>query len=283
MNKDFTYLKSKGEINSHENNSYDIGYFNSYLDNYLRLKRTIIEKLDNIKDDCLIRYLQAIRIYSYTIYENLWYGYVISNSEFDTINFRINGQVTELAHHNLFKNHLPSFSAAILNFGTCRDFYFVLLRIAINSNFAKDRKELIDTIMINYRTKNKCDFVADIKKITGDSNYLRLANSLLYKNNFRNFYAHRLRLLWWKNPASSDYYFMRDIYNSIEKDDSDIWCKHLQRVFLDAKSYEKEICRAPKKDIISSSEILQKTHNSLAKFINDTFRYIKEKIEKDIK
>jgi hypothetical protein len=284
MNNDFENLQNRGAINSHEQNSYDMGYYNYYLDNYLPLKKVILDKLDNNSDPDIIRYLNAIRIYSYSIYENLWYGYVLSYSNFETIRFCINSQETELAPKNLFKNHLSSFSSAILNFGTCRDYYFVLLRISVNPDFTKEIEELKKTVMIQYSRQDTKKFESDVKSLTKDPDYLKLAKSFLESNSFRNFYAHRLRLLWWDNPKSSDdLFFQKEVYTSILEDNSDKWARHLLDIFHDAKEYENEIMNANKEDIVSSSEILQKNHDDLAEFINETFGFIINKIEKEIK
>lgn len=285
MNNDcITYLKKFGDtgINEHENTSYRLGYFENPLNNFLPLKKAIFEKLEKTKDDETKIYLNAIRIYSYSIYENLWYGFVISNSDFDTIKFKIKNEIIELGQNNLYKNHLPSFTSAILLFGTCRDYFCVLLKIIAKKN-SSDLKEsdLKEIVKVRYtaHNKNENNFENDVKSLTSDEEYLDLAKSILENNSLRNNYAHRLRIIWWHNQNYNEYCFKKELIDSINNGAKNkIWINHFLDIFKDAEKYENEIKSATKQDVICASEILKQYHDEMADFINKTFGHIKNKL-----
>jgi len=256
--------------NNHEKFANNLGYLEIYSPNYLSFKLKLLNKRDSGNKKEKIKF-NAIRIYTYTIFENLWFGYLIAYSDFQLFTYIINQQ--KICYENPFFNHLPSFSAAIMHFGTCRDLFFILLELClVNLNDIDDNK--IKNIL--KKRVNKDRF---FKKLKDDLGYeqkdINKAKNFLNKNIFRNYFAHRLRLPWWNSPKCSktDYYIKNDLYNKMISDDEVGVSQDIYQIFADHKKYESQINKADCNELISGRKILQHTHDELAEFFNISLGY----------
>ena len=378
MEEDIAKLIKKNKVNSevgfnqHEEDAYKHGYicdhFKNYLPAKLRLFKAIKEAEDN-KDEKKRILLNAARIYSYTLFENTWYGYLIAYADSQESKFNFNGE-DSVTFKNAYLNHLPSFSSAILHFGTCRDLFFPLLKILVylkeGKEFKKFNQEFLDVkynwkgssdyigeleyllpniynnLLQNYKITNEGPFKNDLQKFYSKKNYLnnlietynigldekfsftKILNSLrvvynlclnskqssfkedlgkllnnnsnigegirisyldkgekfLENNKFRNTFAHKLRMLWWKNKECGDSFFIpKELYEAINNPEKngnpEIVKTRLGKAFGNPIDYEKEI--STEKDcskLISSADILKKTHDTIATFLNETFALI---------
>lgn len=287
--------KGKG-WNEHEKNAYGAGYVEKYFSVYPFLKKKLLERTDNTQNKNEKRYYNALRIYIYTIFENLWYGYLISYSTYTEINFKLN-------NYNLppfkypFSMFLPFFSAAILHFGSCRDLFFVLLKLCIKDDTQiKDEDELRKIIEVSYywetqpKLGKKQIFKDDLKKLSNEdenSNFIKKGKEFFYLNEFRNFFAHRMRLPWWRpEECKQETYFIKksvhDIFKDFSKTKEDIRKDATNQVFNileDPLTYEYEIEKADYNDLVSASQILQETHDLIASFFADFLKIMEIKLK----
>ncbi len=279
--------KGKG-WNEHEKNAYDAGYVENYFSVYPFLKKKLLERTDNTQNKDEKRYYNALRIYIYTIFENLWYGYLISYSTYTEINFKLN-------NYNLppfkypFSMFLPFFSAAILHFGTCRDLFFVLLKLCIKDDTEiKDKDELKKIIEVSYSPKQT--FIEVLKKLSNEdenSNFIKKGTKFFELNEFRNYFAHRMRLPWWipENCVLPTYFIKKSVYEIFKSPSttSNEVCKnassHIFNVLEDPLKYEMEIQKADYNDLVSASQILQETHDLIASFFADFLKIMEIKLK----
>lgn len=259
-------------FNSQEEEALRIGYLDKFFLEYLPLKQRLLEGRDSTTDDHKKKYLNALRIYSYSLFENVWYGYLATYAEHQVTQFKIEGQ--EVIFRNAFRNHLPSFSSAILNFGTCRDLFFILLNLLINDSLLNDSRGI--KTLLNIRYTNVNSFLSDLSQVCSDQDYCDEGRIFFDRNMFRNLFAHKIRLLWWKNERCSpiDYYVTKQIYDDIQNRRHTAYHSQIENIFKDHKSYENLIETSSCSQIISAAEMLMEAHNSIAIFLNRSFGFI---------
>lgn len=200
---------------------------------------------------------------------------MLSYSDYHCSYFKIGNK--SIKYNNPYKKHLPSFSSAILHFGTCRDLYFILLKI-----YLIEKKQLLqDDFGKITKMGNKYDdindFICDIVKLNGkDNSDLIEKGKIVFNNNLlRNVCAHKMRLPWWENElfSSNDFFLKKDMYEYLQKKEK--VCKvnqEIMKIIKDTKKYEEEIEKSNNRnELISATEILKDIHNSLAEFINLSF------------
>ena len=266
-------------FNNHEQMAYNAGYFGKYFPQYLDLKLKLLKAQHNARG-VKKRFLNALRIYIYSIWENLWYGYLISYAELNISAFYIDGNALPV-FLNPFTNHLPSFSSAILHFGSCRDMFFVLLRLWHNRENSVSNNKINSTIRASYAGKNgRNDFQEHLRSISNNESYIREAMKVYDHNELRNFFAHRMRLLWWQNKKCSptEYFIKRDAFESIKKRQKDECKKYVLAMMDDEEAYKQNIEECDRSDVIGSGEILRETHDLIANFFNETLGFIRAKI-----
>lgn len=267
-------------FNNHEQISNNVGYISTYFPYYPELKLKILKKRDGkpaIKDSER-RFWNAIRIYCYSLFENIWYGYLLSYSKKHNSTFIINNN--PITFQNPSNNHLPSFSAGVMHFGTCRDLFFILLRLLNNPTSFNSEENLYKLMGFSpgkqYRYNNLAKFKQGIALLSSDADYMNLAE-LFHKNNlFRNYYAHCLRILWWHNHKCSalEYLYERKLYDSLINKNEHFVKNYLFQMFLSPAEYEDRISKSKCEDLISSREILTSIHDDIATFLNQSFGYI---------
>jgi len=261
-------------LNNHEEASLNLGYA-AIISNYLKLKLKVLELRDNPPAGFSSVFFEALRIYVYTIYENLFYGYVISNSSDHTSAFIFDKFNLEYVLPLQYYNHLPSFSLALLHFGNCRDLLFILMAI-----FIQKQNAVVDSNAFNALTEKRytCkDFLNDLKILSkGDMSYLKQGEDIFNTHMFRNIYEHRFRLLWWRNRKSKQdiYYIKRELFDAIMKRDTKVYKKLLYDMLKSPQVYENDILNSDPSKLISSQEILIYLHDKIAPFFNLTLDYI---------
>ena len=264
-------------FNNHEQKSFEVGYIKNYFPNYLSLKKKLLESRDDTNAAEQKRLFNAMRIYIYTIFENLWFGYLLSYSEQHASSFQVHGKTIEF--FSPFTTHLPSYSAAILHFGSCRDLFFILLKLCVDPSKISDAENTSKLITTTY---NEGNFIKDLKTLSGNTNqdYIDAGKRVYKLNEFRNFFAHRMRLLWWHNRKCNtlDYFIKRGVYDAIRNRRKEDYKKHVFNVLEDHKSYESDIENSDCSDLVSSGEILRETHDMIASFFNNTLKFISNKI-----
>ena len=125
--------------NDHEKEAIKFGYTNGFFSNYLTFRDNLCNKIEEISINQYTKnYYNALRIYAYTIFENLWFGYLLSYSDYHCSYFKIGDNTIQYDYP--YRKHLPSFSSAILHFGTCRDLYFIILKIFLIKENLKEYK-----------------------------------------------------------------------------------------------------------------------------------------------
>ena len=203
-------------FHNHENLSYEAGYLKNYFPEYLPVKIRLLKNRDSASQDDMRRFFNALRLYVYSLFENIWFGYIISHSEEMSLRFRINGLSREFERP--YQTHLPSFSSAIMHYGTCRDLFFILLKLTVQPELIKNVENLGKLIKTRYNEK---DFKKDLTSLSGgvDSNFVELGLKIYDDNELRNYFAHRMRLIWWINkdsPHEDRYLFKRSILEAIK-------------------------------------------------------------------
>lgn len=258
--------------NNHEQDAYKSGYMKSYFAEYPGFKEKILRKRDASVKPAAQRFLNALRLYGYGIWENLWYGYLTSHSEEHRSYFTLPGLT--LGYSNPYWNNLPAFSSAILHFGACRDLFFVLLKLCLNPSDVADKERLGKLIKTGYRDKE--EFKADLAKFchNADPSYVKDGEDVYQGNEFRNFFAHRLRLLWSKSGVgrSSDYVMKVDVLQAIKKRDANTYLLHVFDMLQDPPHYEQQIEACPESELVRASQILKEMHDGMARFLNRSLR-----------
>ncbi len=273
-------LKDKWGIigfNNHEEASLKLGY-DGVISDYTKLKLKILES----RDDTSVTpgkkvFYEALRIYTYSIYENLFYGYLISHAPGQNSAFIFGDKCKKFQLDQQYYNHLPSFSSALLNFGNCRDLIFVLVKL-VNKRILNNADEYNE--IINVRSYSKDNFCRDLRILNSDQLYINTGKEIFQLHRFRNIYEHKFRLLWWRNNADSNniYYIKRNLYNAILTDDHDAVKIMLFNMLENPQGYENEILNANPSEIISSKEILINIHEKISSFFNNTLKCIDSKI-----
>jgi hypothetical protein len=131
--------------------------------------------------------------------------------------------------------------------------------------------------LLNVQYKSVGDFKEDLKTLSSDESYLREGENFYNRNMFRNFFAHRIRLLWWHNQncSETDYFVCRHVYNAIQRRNKSDYLRHVEEIFEDHTTYEGLITTSNCTDLISSTEMLRETHDIIAKFLNKSFGLLK--------
>lgn len=270
-------------FNNHEEQALKVGYVDEYFPEYLPLKLELLKRRDSSGGNVAnIRFFNALRIYTYTIFENLWFGYLISYSQMQESSFVVNERQVSFLYPYL--NHLPSFSAAVMHFGTCRDLFFILLKLCVDPQMVKDRSKIDD--LLHFRYNNWESFKEDLAKLSNsnDPKYVNGGLEVFNVNEFRNFFAHRMRLLWWHNRKCSpiDYFMKRDVYEAVRNKKKKYLLDHVYSILEDPKSYENEINKSVCSDLVGSGEILRGTHDVIASFANKSFMFVRKKLPQAI-
>jgi hypothetical protein len=270
------------DVNNHEAEAYNDGYLDNYLSNYLFLKKIIEDNKKNINDTNIKRFFSALNIYSYSLFENLWLAYKASYSNQQLSSFVFDKRQYVLL--NQYKSNLPSFSMIILLLGTCRDIYFVLLKLLDYKSGIVD-EEIFFSIITNdtsFRNPKREEFKSSIEILSNNNSNFVLDGLKVYDNNIlRNLFAHSFRLPWWSNKKAqtSDFFIMRAFYDTFEnlKDSNSdrlIFKKMIFDIIDDIDVYQSSIENSSLEDVISATEILRKLHDLLSIFINNSFGYI---------
>ena len=282
MNQLIEELKKFGieeGFNNHEEMAYNAGYFDKdkYFPKYLDLKLKLLKARDNATTDEKRKFFNALRIYIYSIWENLWYGYLMSYSELHVSYFLVNGKHQSFLYPYL--NHLPSFSSAILHFGSCRDLFCALLKIWVDKN---NNQCIYDSITTHdyMGKKGQERFKDDLKQISTDCQYSNEGMQVFKNNEFRNFFAHRLRVLWWHNKRCSpiEYFIKKNVFEDIKKRKEGECKRYVLAMLDDEKAYKHNIEKSDRSELIGSGEILRETHDIIATFLNKTLGFMIEKI-----
>ena len=260
-------------FNNHEKEALKVGYIDNFFPDYLPLKQKLLEGRDGITDGIKKKHYNALRIYSYSIFENVWYGYLASYADHQETRFKIENH--DVNFENAFRNHLPSFSSAILNFGTCRDLFFILLKLLIAEDLVNDAAGI--KRLLNTRYTKIENFISDLSQLCSDQDYLNEGKIFFDRNMFRNFFAHKIRLLWWKNKKCSaiDYYVTKQIYDDIQNRRHTEYHSQVEKFFKDHKSYENLIETSPCSQLVSAAEMLKEAHDSIASFLNRSFGFLR--------
>lgn len=255
------------ELNSQEQEAYDHGYikedFVNYLPNYLPAKMRLLkaikdteEEIKDAKDDDKIKQLNnkkqllnAARIYTYTLFENTWFGYLIAYANKSEITFELDGKKINPKSYN---NHLPSFSSAILHFGTCRDLFFPLLKTLVYLH----HNDKIESLIENFNKRNffRClndTELNDTEKLKKDEKYNRAIDNFLASNIAGNYGINNRTSL--KNDLEG--YFSTDQFRGI-----------LERYSIDDKDKQKFLTEIKK---IKKNFPYQKNKDKKSDVFND--------------
>jgi hypothetical protein len=184
--------------NNHEKEAIEFGYIDKFFSNYLVFRDNLWNKIEDTKTNLYSKnYYNALRIYAYTIFENLWFGYLLSYSDYHYSYFKI-GDKMPIKYDYPYRKHLPSFSSIILHFGTCRDLYFILLKIYLIEKKQLKQNNFYPVIKMGNCYRDFDKFKCDIKKLNGkDNSVLIEKGEMVFNNNLlRNIYAHKMRLPW---------------------------------------------------------------------------------------
>jgi len=281
--------RKEENLNSHEKQALDAGYIDKFFPEYRTLMEALRERRDKAKNagnNEMQRYFNGLRIYVYTIFENIWHGYLISYGEpKNGITFLVNGKECYFDHP--YKKHLPFFSSAILHLGTCRDLLLVLLALCARGRGAiKNENDLYGLVMFpngkkGFKDRQK-EFTKDLEMISNRHQaYAEKGERIFKLNQFRNYFAHRLRLPWMEKEKSSEeeYFITRDLYNNVTQGNEENMKDWLFDTLKDQEPYENTIRKAKREDLISASEILQGIHDLMAEFLNRSMGFIKEYIK----
>jgi len=290
---DYLYrmYKDKG-WNEQERNAADADYVKKYFQVYPNLKKKLLELTDTTQNKDEKRYYNALRIYVYTIFENLWFGYLMSYPESE-MTFKY-GNVKFPNFQTPFSMYLPFFSAAILHFGSCRDIFFVLLQLCIKN--AKDitNEEFERIINIHFyqwekgkqKTNKKTSFIKDdlikfSKEEDENSSFIIKGNEFFSLNKFRNYFAHRMRLLWWRSEECKQETFsikksIYEIFKGTLKEESPY--EELFKILENPEQYQHDIEISEPDDLVSARQILQKTHDIIASFFSEFMEIMEKKL-----
>lgn len=93
-------------FNNHEEGAFSTGYIEQHFPEYLPAKKKLLQARDAATDKNTTKRLNAMRIYSYTLFENTWFGYLTAYSDDQKSIFKIGDM--ELDFGNAYRNHLPS-------------------------------------------------------------------------------------------------------------------------------------------------------------------------------
>jgi len=258
-------------LNNHEEASLKLDY-NDIVPEYINLKLKILALRDAAKQQGEKIFYDALRIYIYSIYENLFYGYMISYATGQNSAFIFSDKDKIFHLYQQYYNHLPSFSSALLNFGNCRDLIFVLVRLAPKKSL-NDANEYYKIIKVkNYRWN---EFCIDLKILSNDTSYINDGKEIFELHQFRNIYEHKFRLLWWWNKKRGDniYFIKKELYEAVLKGQDTVKTM-LFNILEDPQKYEDEILNANPSEIISSVDILKNIHDKMAQFFNNTLKHI---------
>lgn len=264
-------------LNNHEEASLRLGY-DKVISEYMKLKLKILESRDISTLPSKKYFYEGLRIYIYTIYENLFFGYMISYASNQNSAFIFQDKCKKFRLDQQYYNHLPSFSSALLHFGNCRDLIFVLVNLA-NKQAINNVDEYND--IMNVRHANGDKFCADLEKLCNtDSAYIAAGKRIFQLHRFRNIYEHQFRLLWWTNKMTADNVFCikKDLYNAIINNDKSQIKNMLFEILQDPQKYENEILESDPAQIICSNDVLKNIHDQMACFFNDTLLHISNKI-----
>jgi hypothetical protein len=267
-------------FHNHENLSYEAGYLKDCFPDYLPLKIRLLRNRDSASQDDMRGFFNALRLYVYSLFENIWFGYIISHSEDMSLRFRINGLLREFERP--YQTHLPSFSSAIMHYGTCRDLFFILLKLSVQPEMIMNLENFGKLLRIRYK---KDHFKKDLTSLSGgvDSNFVELGLKIYDDNELRNYFAHRMRLIWWINKDGSHedrYLFKRSIFEAIKHRKNKDSNRFLFEILNDPEHFKSEIANSDRSELVSAGEILRDIHNRLAPFINNSFSFIHKLLQK---
>jgi hypothetical protein len=278
-----TYLADRWGIegfNRHEEVALHNGYIQRYFPHYLPLKLFLLVERENARTAKERRFFNAVRIYIYTLWENMWLAYITGNSEDQKLIFRLG---KEPIHFEFpYWTHLPSFSSVILHLGTCRDLFFILLNLCNEPDSIENEQAVGNLVKVSYPKNKESTFKKDLITFSSNSvDFVEVGVKVFRENVFRNFFAHRMRLLWWNNKKCHpiDRFIKRDVYEAIQRDDFDTYNKHLISVFSDHRSYENSIEHSECNELISAGQILREKHDLISDFLNRSFGIIKSRVQ----
>lgn len=251
-------------FNSQENDALNLDFF-EHLRSYLPLKLLMLEKEFDSKSKEDKAYFSFLRIYIYSIFENLFLVYMVLTSR-NKMDFHFK----EITIYKFFHNHLPSFSMLIMHLLTCRDLIQVLM-------YGFNNKSEVYTNLnkvIKHGTRHK-DFKNEIKSFTGIPNYI--ANEFIGTNRFRNFFAHRMRIPWIIGSNNQAFY-ERNLFEKIKNDDKS-YINNLNTIIEDTKKYENSLRLLKPEELISSIEIIEDLYKQIFTFFNELLKELENKLE----
>jgi hypothetical protein len=130
--------------------------------------------------------------------------------------------------------------------------------------------------LLNTRYTNVDHFIRELSQLCPAQDFLDEGKNFFSRNMFRNFFAHKIRLLWWKNEqcSSIDYFVTKQIYSDIQDRRHAEYHNQIENIFRDHNSYENLIKTSSCSELVSASEMLQEAHDSIANFLNRSFGVI---------
>jgi|GEM_PF-2010793 len=257
-------------FNEHELDAMEEGYIDNYFEYYLPLKLKLLEMRRNAKSDNEKVYSNYLRVLTYTLFENSWFVYLMTDDhEFTFTNIG-------LKFTNPYHNHLPSFSSALLHIGSCYDQFFVFINLFYEGSFTNP-SDLNGKLKVNFRGPDKNKYPLVLEKISTDPGYIQKGNEILNSNKFRNYFAHQVRLLWWHRNDTTLFYFPRDLYDKIMSQGND-GRQEVFNMLIDTEQYEKNIQTYDVQNMISSKEIMFNYHDEMTRYFNLTFFNIFNKL-----
>ena len=263
--KNYNVGKSDIGINSQEIEALNLGFLD-ILNSYLPLKLKLLEKENTSKKNSQDQlYYSFLRIYLYSIFENLFFLFMIISN--DTSIFFQNNKFNWSKN---YYNHLSSFTSLVLHSLTCRDYSFVLLYGFFN-------KSTIDLKIKSVLRKSydEKEFESVIIANFGNSIPVSKINEFYIAQRFRNYFAHRFRLPW--KVINGIGYYERDLFNKI-LNDSIVYDNDIKPILQNIIAYENKLDSLKIEDLISSSEILLLINNNQINFFNLLFNEIEKKI-----
>ena len=256
-------------INNHECQALYDGYFDNFLFNYFPLRSFLLyRRRDGARGDEIYTYFEALRIYQYSIFENLWYIYK---------------SFTGIDEKKRTFTLLPNFSAKILMIATIREYLNAMFYLSL-----KDINGIHKVIIKDFKKGKRNRF----GKFTDNANQIRFIGVPnlepdVFWNLFdlRHIFYHTIRLPWWKNindPDEEQYYYPREIIKLITPSATgkvDIE-QIIRRIFSDIDAYEAEIKNKDIESLVGAKEILIKLHKHVADFRDAAFQALYDHLEK---
>ncbi|MCE1164844.1 MAG: DUF5677 domain-containing protein [Bacteroidetes bacterium] len=278
MEDSISVLNSVAKLIKYNENDHEIGFnsqerealnlmFFDRISHYLVLKIQLLENLKSTANQSDKEYFNIIRIYVYSIMENLFAIHKIAY--FESLNSSTIGYGINISKN--FKNHLPSFSMALLLLGTIRDFIYPILNLVrdYDGNGFKNYNFLKSNNIDKYKS------VDDKSNLYKFKTFVDNFNKNFDFHELRNYFQHRLRLLWIVKEDGNAY-FEKELYDYLITKDKVEVNKKLKEIFNDTIAYEKRIRTLSPDKLISVKKILQDITNKYSDNVDELFKLLYE-------